>query len=318
MKPGARHWGIAGAAAIGLHSALIFSAAWYPAQPGARATGSGGIEVSLGAAGAARGSVARPAPVSEVRAADSENRPETAVPPAGTETSAALAPELAAEFAPDMAQAEMAEVPPPPEVASEPAALPAIAALQAPPAVRPETVPVPRRKPTAPPERAREPVGIPGPPTEIAASPQVPAMAADSPAQVERQIHDADPMSAGAGGTVGNRTSRNAGSGMHASGGGRPGAPPEYIDRLRAWLDRHKEYPRPARVRREQGVAYLYFVIDRAGKVLDFRLSRSSGFGSLDRATIDMIRRADPLPGMPETLPLARLEIVVPVEFQLR
>jgi protein TonB len=116
----------------------------------------------------------------------------------------------------------------------------------------------------------------------------------------------------------GTQNSRNAGSGAQASAGGRVGAPPEYIDRIRAWLDRHKEYPRPARKRREEGVAYLYFVIDRTGRVLDYRLRQSSGHGSLDRATVDMIRRADPLPQMPDSIAQARLELVVPIEFQLR
>ena len=79
---------------------------------------------------------------------------------------------------------------------------------------------------------------------------------------------------------------------------------------------RNTRGPRASAARK--GVAYLYFVIDRTGRVLDYRLRQSSGHGSLDRATVDMIRRADPLPRMPDSIAQARLELVVPIEFQPR
>lgn len=91
-----------------------------------------------------------------------------------------------------------------------------------------------------------------------------------------------------------------------------------YFSKLLAWLDRHKHYPRTARQNRVEGVVHLHFVMDRSGKVLNFRLEQSAGAEILDAAALDMIRRADPLPPLPREMTEQRLELVVPVEFFLR
>src|SRR3546814_21089932 len=62
---------------------------------------------------------------------------------------------------------------------------------------------------------------------------------------------------------VGNRGKLGAGTGMGTeesegqSGGGAPGAFVDYKAQLYAWLDKHKEYPRRARLRRQEGTALL-------------------------------------------------------------
>ena len=123
----------------------------------------------------------------------------------------------------------------------------------------------------------------------------------------------------GAGGRSGTTDSRAAGAADSAGrGGGTPGEVEDYLARLQAWLERHKEYPRRAQLRRLQGTALLYFVMDRQGRVLDSRLQQSSGHGLLDAAARAMIRRAQPLPAPPPGLTQARLELVVPVRFRLR
>jgi protein TonB len=102
------------------------------------------------------------------------------------------------------------------------------------------------------------------------------------------------------------------------AGGGSPGPTPDYLGVLRAWLERHKEYPRPARTRREEGTVLLRFVMERSGRVLSYRIERSSGHPALDRAVEEMLARAQPLPAMPPEIRQARLELVVPVQFALR
>ncbi|WP_199930334.1 energy transducer TonB [Sedimenticola thiotaurini] len=87
---------------------------------------------------------------------------------------------------------------------------------------------------------------------------------------------------------------------------------------LQSWLERHKEYPRRARRRHQQGVVMLYFVMNRQGQVLHYEIRKSSGYALLDREVSEMIKRAQPLPPMPATLTGSRLELVVPVEFALR
>ena len=92
----------------------------------------------------------------------------------------------------------------------------------------------------------------------------------------------------------------------------------DYHARLRAWLERHKRYPRRARRRREQGVVVLRFVADRAGAVLDLEVENSSGHPLLDDAALDMVRRAQPLPEMPPGMRESRAEHLLPVRFALR
>jgi TonB family protein len=81
---------------------------------------------------------------------------------------------------------------------------------------------------------------------------------------------------------------------------------------------RPKEYPRRARLRRQQGTALLRFTVDRGGHVLAYSIDRTSGQETLDEAVVAMIERAQPLPAMPLEMPEARLELVVPVRFDLR
>jgi len=83
-------------------------------------------------------------------------------------------------------------------------------------------------------------------------------------------------------------------------------------------LNKAKRYPREASFRRQQGVPYIRFVMDRRGKVLSSRLERSSGFRALDDEAVALPKRAAPLPEPPEDVPGDRIELVVPVEFFMR
>lgn len=62
----------------------------------------------------------------------------------------------------------------------------------------------------------------------------------------------------------------------------------------------------------------LYFVVDREGHVLDYRIEQSAGHAALDEEVQKMIERAQPLPAMPDTMDKETLELVVPVQFFLR
>lgn len=95
-------------------------------------------------------------------------------------------------------------------------------------------------------------------------------------------------------------------------------AVPSWQGKLLAHLERHKRYPAAAQQRRQQGVAYLYFVMDRAGKVLAYRLQRSSGYALLDTEALALLLRAQPLPPPPAEIGRDRIELNVPVEFFIR
>jgi periplasmic protein TonB len=87
---------------------------------------------------------------------------------------------------------------------------------------------------------------------------------------------------------------------------------------LLAHLERHKRYPRLAQARREQGVAYVRFAMDRQGRVLFARLERGCGYEALDQETVEMVMRAQPLPPPPPGDARSVIELVAPVRYALR
>lgn len=86
---------------------------------------------------------------------------------------------------------------------------------------------------------------------------------------------------------------------------------------LLAHLERYRRYPMASRARREQGVVYVRFRMNRRGAVLASQILRSSGSATLDRAALDTLRRAQPLPSIPADRP-DELELTMPVEFFVR
>ncbi|WP_372239690.1 energy transducer TonB [Pseudomonas sp. 8Z] len=83
-------------------------------------------------------------------------------------------------------------------------------------------------------------------------------------------------------------------------------------------LARYKRYPEDARRRGIKGTNRLRFVVDANGMVLSYSLVDKAGSASLDRATLQTIRRAQPLPKPPaELLKNGTLEIVAPFSYSL-
>lgn len=62
----------------------------------------------------------------------------------------------------------------------------------------------------------------------------------------------------------------------------------------------------------------LYLAVDAGGNVLEHRIERSSGHRLLDREVKTMLKRAQPLPGAPADVRQARLELLLPIEFEAR
>ena len=159
----------------------------------------------------------------------------------------------------------------------------------------------------------------PEPPKPVQ-QPKPQQVAKAEPAPVQSEPAPA-PSVAGSAGKSGSQDSQNAGatnSTSASAGGGMPGSSADYLALVQAWLERHKEYPRRAQLRRIEGTAVLRFVMDREGKVLSFRLERGSGHAVLDEAVREMVERASPFPPLPPEIHQANLELVVPVSFYLR
>jgi periplasmic protein TonB len=106
--------------------------------------------------------------------------------------------------------------------------------------------------------------------------------------------------------------------GDSTSGGGIKGPDTNYVALLQSWLEKHKEYPRRARRKGQQGIVMLYFKMDRTGNVLNYQIKQSSGYSQLDDEVEAMIKRAQPLPAFPDDMKNETLELIVPVQFQLR
>ena len=93
--------------------------------------------------------------------------------------------------------------------------------------------------------------------------------------------------------------------------------PNSYAGQLAAWLKRYKAYPPRLKKNKHQGLVVLRCTISRGGQVLDATVQHSSGSPSLDRAALDMLDQASPLPPMPESLPQERLTLAIPIEYSL-
>lgn len=327
----ARHWVLASAVALLLHAALAAALLWLPPERGAVRSGVGGIEVALGPAGGAPGSAstddrdlpeAEPAGVPEeasdvVPDEEAEILPDPV--PVNTETADDVVDAVEAEPVPVMEVAESPDVPvEPAEVATvQPVDLVETASSEPPVEARSVVIPPrPNRKP-APPE-AVQPVPAEAVPVEQTRTVERASEQAARPVGSLSETRTDVAMPAGSEGKSGTKETRNAGSGSGGSAGGSPAAVTDYMAELLAWLQRHKEYPRRAKRRQQQGTALLYLVMDREGQVLEYRIQESSGYRLLDQEVTAMIERARPLPEMPDEMPGAQLELVVPVEFFLR
>lgn len=83
-------------------------------------------------------------------------------------------------------------------------------------------------------------------------------------------------------------------------------------------LNRHKRYPHDARQRGQEGTVKVRMVVDANGRVLNQQIVNGSGNRSLDRATLQMIKRAQPLPPPPpEMLKNGSLEVIAPFVYSL-
>jgi protein TonB len=83
---------------------------------------------------------------------------------------------------------------------------------------------------------------------------------------------------------------------------------------LMAHLERHKRFPPEAHG--AHGIATLAFSIDRNGRLLASRIVGSSGSPVLDSATLEMIRRASPLPPPPTGMSDGQLSFTLPIRYK--
>ncbi|MBN9672293.1 energy transducer TonB [Roseibium aggregatum] len=88
-----------------------------------------------------------------------------------------------------------------------------------------------------------------------------------------------------------------------------------YKGKVSAKLRRAKRYPKEASRKNIKGTVVVTFVIASSGSVSGIRVVRSSGNSVLDRAGIDMVRRASPMPKFPKDISEKRMPMTVPIQF---
>lgn len=93
------------------------------------------------------------------------------------------------------------------------------------------------------------------------------------------------------------------------------GARNDYLSRVYRHIDPHRDYPAAARTARQHGRVVTRVTINRAGELLDIRLDRSSGWPLIDSAEIAAIRRAMPLPPVPDGMRGDPVVLVLPMNY---
>lgn len=92
----------------------------------------------------------------------------------------------------------------------------------------------------------------------------------------------------------------------------------KYERLLSGWVDRHKIYPDAAYRNREEGNVVLRLRINRRGMVIFKKIERSSGNQQLDRAVLETVTRASPMPAVPAEYPGGKhLEFLIPINFRI-
>jgi protein TonB len=94
-------------------------------------------------------------------------------------------------------------------------------------------------------------------------------------------------------------------------------AVPNWTKLVVSALERNKRYPAAAQARGQKGTAQLAFTLDRQGKVMASHIVKSSGSSALDQETLELVRRAQPFPPPPAAIPGARVDLTVPIRFNM-
>ncbi len=88
--------------------------------------------------------------------------------------------------------------------------------------------------------------------------------------------------------------------------------------RLALHLQRNKRYPPEAHSKREHGIVKVSFVVDRQGNIMSSTIAKSSGSDALDRETLALLQRAQPLPTPPSDVGGTQFAFSVPILFELK
>jgi protein TonB len=91
----------------------------------------------------------------------------------------------------------------------------------------------------------------------------------------------------------------------------------DYLGMVRLRIERHKKYPRLAKVRQIEGRTKVRFVIDPHGRVTDVAVVKGSRHQTLDEAALEAIKMASPFPRPPRHLFEGPISLEITIVFEL-
>lgn len=156
---------------------------------------------------------------------------------------------------------------------------------------------------TAPARKAFPPATAPRPAADPVATPATPA------STVEAQPHPGEQPSPAA--------PEGVAAGADSSAADATRIEADYLDAVRAAVQRHRYYPSRARRLGLQGTVGLRFVIGGDGGLVAAEIAEASGSRLLDSAAIDILDRVGGFEPLPRELGRDRLVVHLPVDYRL-
>jgi protein TonB len=74
-------------------------------------------------------------------------------------------------------------------------------------------------------------------------------------------------------------------------------------------------YPQQAALHHVHGVVIVHFIVRQNGRLDLLEVGRSSGDGALDNAAYTMVKKAQPLPAIPDRMHADRVDASIPIGF---
>jgi len=90
-----------------------------------------------------------------------------------------------------------------------------------------------------------------------------------------------------------------------------------YMGEVLRLIERAKYYPVRDKMYGNEGSPVVSMVIDQAGNLLDAKILKESGFKTLDKAAIDIVKKAAPYPDFHPEMKSDRFSFSVSIEFKL-
>ena len=92
----------------------------------------------------------------------------------------------------------------------------------------------------------------------------------------------------------------------------------DYLEQLIAKINANKYYPKKAKRRGWQGKVTVSFSVMPSGQVKNTEIQQTSGFHLLDKSALRAIQDSQPFAPIPSNLGLTKLDLELPIVYQLQ